>query len=190
MEPVAPDTELRLHWMPRPPDALAIARDWLREIAGGDAARALHRDARGRPRLHAGLGDIGWSHSGDALLLAWVPTGVVGVDIEPRARAVPALRIARRYFADDEVAALAALPDVARDDAFLRLWCAKEALLKAHGHGLSFGLHRLAFDATATAPRLLRCDPALGTASDWRLHALEAEAHVAVVARRDGILPA
>ena len=190
MAPVTPDTELRLHWMPRPPDAFASARDWLREIAGGDAARALQRDARGRPRLPPGHGDIGWSHSGDALLLAWVPTGVVGVDIEPRARRVPALRIARRYFTDDEVAALAALPDVARDDAFLRLWCAKEAVLKAHGHGLSFGLHRLAFDATATAPRLLRCDPALGAASDWRLHARDGDGHVAVVARHDGILPA
>ena len=190
MEPVAPDAELRLHWMPRPPDAFAIARDWLREIAGGDAARALQRDARGRPRLPPGHGDIGWSHSGDALLLAWVPAGVVGVDIEPRARRVPALRIARRYFTDGEVAALAALPDVARDDAFLRLWCAKEAVLKAHGHGLAFGLHRLAFDATATAPRLLRCDPALGAASDWRLHARDGDGHVAVVARHDGILPA
>ena len=87
-------------------------------------------------------------------------------------------------------ATLAALPDIARDDAFLRLWCAKEAVLKAHGHGLSFGLHRLAFDATATTPRLLRCDPALGATSDWRLHARDADAHVAVVARRDGILPA
>ena len=190
MEPVAPDADLLLRWMPRPPDALAIARDWLREIAGSDAARALQRDARGRPRLPPGHGDIGWSHSGDALLLAWVPTGVVGVDIEPRARRVPALRIARRYFTDDEVAALAALPDVARDDAFLRLWCAKEAVLKAHGHGLAFGLHRLAFDATATAPRLLRCDPALGAASDWRLHARDGDGHVAVVARHDGILPA
>ena len=103
---------------------------------------------------------------------------------------MPALRIARRYFADDEVAALAALADVARDDAFLRLWCAKEAVLKAHGHGLAFGLHRLAFDATATAPRLLRCDPALGAASDWRLHARDGDGHVAVVARHDGILPA
>ena len=103
---------------------------------------------------------------------------------------LPALRIARRYFADDEVAALTALADAARDDAFLRLWCAKEAVLKAHGHGLSFGLHRLAFDPADASPRLLRCDPALGAAADWRLHALDADAHVAVVARRDGILPA
>ena len=190
MEPDASNADLQLRWMPRPHDAFASARDWLRDIAGADVARGLHRDLRGRPRLAAGLGDIGWSHSGDALLLAWVPTGVVGVDIETKARPVPALRIARRYFADDEVAALTALADAARDDAFLRLWCAKEAVLKAHGHGLSFGLHRLAFDPADASPRLLRCDPALGAAADWRLHALDADAHVAVVARRDGILPA
>ena len=187
MEPVAPDADLRLHWMPRPPDALASARDWLREIAGGDAARALQRDARGRPRLPPGHGDIGWSHSGDALLLAWVPTGVVGVDIEPRARRVPALRIARRYFADDEVAALAALPDVARDDAFLRLWCAKEAVLKAHGHGLAFGLHRLAFAQRDGALFLQRCDAELGDPRDWSLREfLPAPGTLAALAWRKG----
>ena len=167
MEPDASNADLRLRWMPRPPDAFACARNWLRDLFGGDAARALRRDARGRPRLPAGLGDIGWSHSGDALLLAWVPTGVVGVDIEPRARAVPALRIARRYFADDEVAALAALPDAARDDTFLRLWCAKEAVLKAHGRGLAFGLHRLAFAERDGALHLHGCDAELGEPRDW-----------------------
>ncbi len=41
MEPDASNADLRLRWMPRPPDAFACARDWLREIAGGDATRAL-----------------------------------------------------------------------------------------------------------------------------------------------------
>ena len=110
------------------------------------------------------------------------PRGVV-----PTARA---LELAARYFAPGETRRLRALPADAREAAFLRLWCAKEAVLKAHGHGLSFGLQRLAFDATATTPRLLRCDPALGAASDWRLHARDGDGHVAVVARHDGILPA
>ena len=40
-----------------------------------------------------------------------------------------------------------------RDIAFLRLWCAKEAVLKAHGHGMAFGLDQfeLAEDLGALA---------------------------------------
>jgi 4'-phosphopantetheinyl transferase len=183
MESDASNTDLRLRLMPRPPDAFASARDWLRDIAGADVARGLHRDPRGRPRLAHGLGDVGWSHSGDALLLAWVPTGVVGVDIEAKARPVPALRIARRYFAADETMALAALADAARDAAFLRLWCAKEAVLKAHGGGIAFGLHKAVFDATGDGLRMLRCDPALGRVDDWQLDLLEPEpAFIAVLA--------
>ena len=59
---------------------------------------------------------------------------------------------------------------LARDDAFFRLWCAKEAVLKAHGQGLSFGLHRLRFAADGARLQLVECDASLGRADDWRLH--------------------
>ena len=72
---------------------------------------------------------------------------------------------------------LRALPADAREAAFLRLWCAKEALLKAHGRGLAFGLHRLEFsgmDDAADAPlRLVACDPAMGEPGRWQLHEWE-----------------
>ena len=56
--------------------------------------------------------------------------------------------------------------------AFTRLWCAKEAVLKAHGRGLSFGLEKLQFALDGDGPpRLVACDPALGAPADWRLHA-------------------
>lgn len=181
--------EVHWRWQARPRDALAAARAWLSALAGAQAAAGLHRDVRGRPRLAPGAGDVGWSHTGDGLLLAWTPRGRIGVDAEHADRHADALRIARRYFRAEECAQLAALAPRPRRAHFLRLWCAKEAVLKAHGHGLAFGLHRLTVAAGGDAPRLLACDPALGDAAGWRLHLLAPDpAHVAVIARHDGIL--
>jgi 4'-phosphopantetheinyl transferase len=56
-----------------------------------------------------------------------------------------------------------------RDEAFLRLWCAKEAVLKAHGRGLVFGLDKLAFAERDGMLDLVACDRALGVPADWQL---------------------
>jgi 4'-phosphopantetheinyl transferase len=78
--------------------------------------------------------------------------------------------LAARFFTRDESAALQALPVGQREDAFVRLWCAKEAVLKAHGRGIAFGLHRLEFAAADGGWALQSCDPALGQPADWTLH--------------------
>ncbi len=173
------------------PDTLPGAREWLQGVAGHVVAGGLRRDARGRPRLPTGMGDIGWSHSAGRLLLAYSCSGTIGVDVERENRRVDALRIARRYFADEEIAALEALDADARSSAFLRLWCAKEAVLKAHGHGIAFGLSRVVFQLEDDKIRMTRCDPPLGDVADWRLHVLTPEpGYLAVLAWHGGILPA
>lgn len=150
------------------------ARQLLGPALGLDPAQVpLQRDARGRPTLQPALPawDTGWSHSGDYLLVGLGQGVRLGVDLErirPRPRL---LEIAHRFFHPDELALLAALPADAQQALFFRLWCAKEALLKAHGHGLSFGLHRLAYALAADgALQLQWCDPALGQAARWQLH--------------------
>ena len=181
---------LQCRWQALPPAARAqdIASEWLRDVAGDVAADGLHRDARNRPRLASG--DAGWSHSHGRQLVAYAPGGRVGRDVESRVRSTDPLRIARRYFAQQETEMLQALEGDARHLAFLRLWCAKEAVLKAHGHGIAFGLHRLGFDPADPAPRLLWCDPALGVPADWTLHAVAPEpGFLAVLAWHPGILP-
>jgi 4'-phosphopantetheinyl transferase len=148
------------------------ARAWLAGQLGlAPAELPLGRDARGRPRLQLDGHDCSWSHSGEGLLVVLALGALVGVDCE-RVHARPrALALAQRFFTAPEHAWLAAHADgAARDRAFLRLWCAKEAVLKAHGHGLSFGLERLRFEEDAGGLRLAACDPALGQAGDWRLH--------------------
>ena len=173
-QPPLPPT-LRWTWCPHPPGAVAerAARAWLGPLLGlAPAAVPLARDPHGRPRLQppaAGC-DAGWSHSGDGLVVAFARGLELGIDLErvrPRPRA---LALARRFFAPAEAAWLEALPGPARDGAFVRLWCAKEAVLKAQGRGLAFGLARLAFAERAGALLLADCDAALGAPGDWTLH--------------------
>ncbi len=183
---------VRWHWQPHVAGAAAepLARAWLAAQLGlAPEALALGRDSRGRPRLeppHAGH-DCNWSHSGDGLLLA-IGEGVrVGVDLErvrPRPRAQA---LAERFFTAPEARWLAtsAASDRDRDRAFLRLWCAKEAVLKAHGQGLAFGLDRLRFEAHGNALQLVACDPALGAPATWSLREFEpAPGYLAALAWR------
>ena len=121
----------------------------------------LTQDAHGRPRLdprHGAVLDFNWSHSGDHALVAIARGIAPGVDVERRRAQPRALELARRYFDAAEATALAALPEGARDEAFLALWTAKEALLKAHGRGIGYGLQRLRVAAPPQPLRLLRFD--------------------------------
>lgn len=167
----------RIEWLPRDravtPQAQATA--WLARSLGIDPDQvAFERDRHGRPHLQPPLQahDCNWSHSGEGLLVAVGEGMRLGVDLEwvrPRPRA---LALAERFFAPRELHWLQAQPDTTRERQFLRLWCAKEAVLKAHGEGLSFGLHRLVFAVSEETLHLAECDPALGAASDWTVREL------------------
>jgi len=138
----------------------------------------LGEDARGKPYLANATGargdgaalEFNWSHSGDYALIAVSRRGTVGVDIERLGKNLRAIEIARRFFDAEEADVLAALDPEARDHAFIGLWCAKEAVLKAVGEGLSFGLARLAFAHVGAADwDLAMADSALGKAQDWHV---------------------
>lgn len=181
-------------WPYRPGDkAEPRVRDWLGAAWGlSPAALRIERDAHGRPHIDAGPhhADVNWSHSGERLIAACAEGARVGIDIELLRPRPKALALARRFFHPAETAALEAM---AADSAtlqrdFTRLWCAKEALLKAHGRGLSFGLHRLRFalDDRDGPPRLLDCDVELGRPAGWRLHAwAPSPGYLATLAWRD-----
>lgn len=182
---------LRWSWHPHahgtPTDP--VAQEWLAAALGvAPGALKLGREPRGRPFLAPPHGDYdcSWSHSGEGLLIALGHGVQLGVDCErvrPRPRA---LDLARRFFTQPESEWLTGFaPGMARDHAFLRLWCAKEAVLKAHGHGLSFGLEKLRFAEAGQALVLVECDAGLGAAQDWSLHEFEpAAGYVAALAWR------
>lgn len=162
--PQLPPT-LRCAWLAhrRGEPAEPLARAWAAAQLGcapGDLR--LARDLHGRPRLAAPAGfDLGWSHSGEGLLVALGEGVEVGIDLE-RARPRPrALELAQRFFHPAEAAWLARLPGDAREPAFLRLWCAKEAVLKAHGRGIAFGLHRFSLHEHPAGLAIAEGDPAL-----------------------------
>jgi 4'-phosphopantetheinyl transferase len=149
------------------------------------AAVVLNEGAHGKPELadtdpgrRAGSGralEFNWSHSGAYALVALSSGPALGVDVERLGRKLPALELARRYFDPAEAKVLASLPPSVRGHAFMGLWCAKEAVLKSAGEGLSFGLARLAFEWHGNMEwKLVRVDPALGSPDEWQLLGFEA----------------
>ncbi len=86
------------------------------------------------------------SDSGEWMALGVARDRLIGVDIEQVRADVATMEIAERFFSEREAAALRALPQDDRTDAFFRCWTRKEAFIKAIGEGLSYPLHE--FDVT------------------------------------------
>lgn len=109
------------------------------------------------------------SDSGDIALIAVSRCGPVGVDVEECRPKPDLLALAEGFFAEEERAALRALPSAEQAAAFYRIWARKEAFIKAIGLGLGFGLQRCAVSIEPDAPRLLRIDPDPRVLGAWQL---------------------
>jgi len=156
-------------------------RGWLRHVLAGylDQAPAklqFRYGLQGKPAL---IGEnqldlrFNLSHSGGIALLAVGRERELGVDVE-RARSGK-LRLAERFFSDDEVRVLRALPRDEQDTAFYRCWTRKEAFVKARGEGLSLPLNRFAVSLRANdAPALHWVAGNAGEAARWSIHDLQA----------------
>ncbi len=95
----------------------------------------LTHDASGAPFLLLDGGPSEWrvsSSSRENIALFALSREKIGVDVEVLAAMAPAWNVLH----ESEKAALAALPQTQQGEAFLRLWTAKEAYLKALGVGL------------------------------------------------------
>ncbi len=126
---------------------------WLGEVAGAEKRRAellsfcagrlnvsarrlsLEHDDQGAPLLLLDGAAFSWrisSSSRENIALFGLSRERIGVDVETASTLEPAWSVLH----EEERAALAALPEEARPNVFLRLWTAKEAYLKAIGLGL------------------------------------------------------
>ncbi|MBB3226617.1 4'-phosphopantetheinyl transferase [Luteibacter sp. Sphag1AF] len=159
--------------------AEALFRPWLAAYASVDASSlSVVRGPHGKPWLEAPFDDLSfsWSHSGDQALLAvgrGEPGFQLGVDIE-RVRARPrVLALAERFFSADEFVLLSARDEPERLDGFLALWTAKEAVLKANGGGLSYGLHRASFRMEGGVAAPEQFDGEIAPADAWCVRSLE-----------------
>lgn len=140
------------------------------------AALAFALGAHGRPQLAKPHDlDFNWSHSGARALVAVArELPQLGVDIE-RVRPRPnALALAQRFFARSEADWLASRSATTRTQDFLRLWTAKEAVVKAVGRGLAFGLERVVFMPTEAGMQARQFFAEAGPAQAWQVHAMVA----------------
>jgi len=174
-EPLPVPAPIQCAWHPyrRGESTEGLIVPWLAQVLGDAThAAAIGRDAHGRPYLIGSMEsvDLNWSHSGEMLLVALAAGLRLGVDVEFQRPRRNTLALAERFFARTEAAQLRALPESVREIAFTHLWCAKEALLKAHGRGISYGLERVVFALEGDGWNLVRCEGPLGPAQDWKVY--------------------
>ena len=127
-------------------------------------------NAYGKPQPREGLGVqapfFNLSHSNGRAVLAVSRTPELGVDIEFTGRKRRAAKIAHRYFADEEIQTLLALPDSAQQSRFYELWSLKEAYIKARGLGLAIPLRSFAY--TFSPNRVGLNEMTRSSAAQWR----------------------
>lgn len=152
------------------------ARAALRRLMG----RRLAQDARevefgveagGRPFLkgHEGALDFNLSHAEGMALIGICEEGRVGVDIERRARGREIAGIRGMFCSEEE------MKREMTPEELIRIWCAKEAYLKAQGTGLDESLRTLTIG---------------GEIEGWRIYfpgGLEAAGYCAAVALPVGV---
>jgi 4'-phosphopantetheinyl transferase len=141
-----------------------------------ERAPEIARSERGKPYAPALAGiDFNLSHARDHVLIAIARGQPLGVDLERIDRRIRIEDLARRYFSSTEAEALEALPSELRLPAFLRLWTSKEAVLKALGAGISFGLEKVSFelDAGGLPVELLDIAHEAGPRENWQIASLE-----------------
>jgi 4'-phosphopantetheinyl transferase len=191
--------EIQLWFVPSRAKAGAQAEEpWLRPLlAAYVGCRAdeltLTRGEHGKPRLAAPLKlEFNLSHTHGGALVGISHEQALGVDIETRHRSRPVLELAGRYFAEAEAMALSRVAAPHRQAAFLRLWSCKEAVVKALGRGIGFGLARVAFalDAGGEPMHLNVIDASAGSIAEWQIVGLApTPEHVGALAWRGPIRP-
>jgi len=112
--------------------------------------------AHGKPYLAPGTGlQFNLSHSADVGLVAVCHGQEVGVDIEAWREDVDRGMLARRFFAAQEAATIAALPPEDQLRAFFSVWTRKEAYIKCRGGGLSIPLDSFEVSVDPPEPVML-----------------------------------
>jgi 4'-phosphopantetheinyl transferase len=199
LDEVAPPLDVLSHDERERAARFHFARDRIRYSAGRAILRTLlarylpcepgaltfRYEAHGKPVLENYDLDFNLAHSQRLALYAVTRGGVVGIDVE-KVRAMPDLeQIAAHFFAPDERTSLSRLPDAEKTMAFFGYWTSKEAYLKAHGGGLSWGLDKVVVNLDASTLTILHAEDAHA----WSLHRFTpAQGYLAALATR-GPLP-
>lgn len=149
------------------PETGPLALAHLAAMVGCEPATLpLAHAAHGKPFLRGSEWRFNLSHSRGVRLLALARGAELGVDVE---RIRPLRRrsaLLARCFTAAEQARLAD----ASDRELLRFWAAKEALVKAIGRGIAYGLARIEIHCSPAGMLSIgRCEGPGGPASRWEL---------------------
>ena len=122
------------------------------------------------------------THSGNGALFAVMLATEVGIDMEKVGQKPRSIKLAKRYFTDEVVTALSALPADKQQIALLRLWTQYEAYKKAQGVGLRGGDDLLTLNINMEPDHLQPLFSDNGEACQWLVAQFDpAEDYVAAV---------
>jgi 4'-phosphopantetheinyl transferase len=196
--PLAAD-EIQLWFLPSTHEAGAHAdAPWLLPLLAAYVGRSageltLARGEHGKPHLAGPAAlEFNLSHTRGGALVGISRRQALGVDIETLQRSRPVVELAQRYFTHDEAAALSNIIVARQQVAFLRLWSCKEAVVKALGRGIGFGLARVAFalNVAGEPMRLNVIDASAGSIAEWQIVGLApTPEHVGALAWRGPACP-
>jgi len=141
----------------------------------------------GKPKLTNHKLEFNLSHTGDFALIAVTQEHKVGVDVEHIRSNAGIEGITKRFFSQNEISELMALPSNQRVTGFFNCWTRKEAYIKAQGLGLSLPLDTFDVSLTSDESALLRSTrPDTQEATHWELLSLNvAPDYAAAVAVED-----
>jgi 4'-phosphopantetheinyl transferase len=124
----------------------------------------ISRRIKGRPELDIiqSKGELNFSvaRSSCRYLIGISSGPIIGVDLEKAARrSGNPLALARRYFSQQETAALSALGEEQLQRAFMHTWACKEAIVKASGMGIANQLCRFTVEVDPAKPASILAMP-------------------------------
>lgn len=132
----------------------------------------LAREPKGKPYVVDSNLAFSVSHSGNWMAIVVGRNCRLGIDLECLTRKVSNQdRLVSRFFSQQEQAAYNALDDTEKQLGFFRAWCRKEAVVKAMGSGISYGLDR--FDVSLSKhAELLGIRDETESVESWKLYNL------------------
>jgi 4'-phosphopantetheinyl transferase len=114
------------------------------------------------------------SHTDSLIVCAVVLKQDIGVDVENMERKGAMVDIADRFFSQNEVKDLYALPENEKRARFFDYWTLKESYIKARGMGLSLPLDQFSFHIDKNKPLAISFEPRLQDDPDkWQLWLLK-----------------
>jgi len=161
------------------------------------AAWIFSVNAYGRPQIaNAESGNeclsFNISHTKGLIVLGVTKCRALGVDVEKFSAREITIDIADHFFSQEEVAALALVPEHQKKYRFLEYWTFKEAYAKARGLGLSLPFNKFSFRYPEDATVDIVIHPELGDIpSRWQFWQFRpnSEYLIAVCAERVGAPP-